>query len=439
MANNNNRPVYGIGQPLRNLFPSPIISTRAPLTTDRLYPLGQVWTNKSANTAYLLTSVVANIATWQEITNAGGGGAIAGTSLTITPGPTALTGQFTVTSGAALPVSIGADATDHNVTIGSQTGVSTLTLQSGTGDINLSPANTGDVKIGTATQTAASAIIIGQTALGQPISIGGTVNTVAQSVSIANGASAANSTVSILSGIGTAGAATLALGNNPRVTTIGLGDVAPSAARVTRINGGNSAQNDTVAILSGNPSANAQTVSILSGTPTGGTQVLNLGAQTTNPIAINMGSGTGLATVQIANGAAANVVTVGSTNGAAATTLQAGTGGLALNAAGIVSMAPVTDTQASPSATSIIGARVGKATFTGFTTAAAGIQAFTITNALVTAASGILVSAHNEGANDAKMTVSRVLAGAGTFDVVLTNNGAAALNGNVVITFWVID
>lgn len=434
----NNRPVYGIGQPLRNLFPSPIISTRAPLTTDRLYPLGQVWTNKSANTAYLLTSVVANIATWQEITNAGGGGAIAGTSLTITPGPTALTGQFTVTSGAGLPVSIGADLTDHNVTVGSQTGVSALLLQSGTGDISLSPANTGDVKIGTATQTAASAIIIGQTALGQPISIGGTVNTVAQSVSIANGASAANSTVSILSGIGTAGAATLALGNNPRVTTIGLGDVAPSAARVTRINGGDSAQNDTVAILSGNPSANAQTVSILSGTPTGGTQVLNLGAQTTNPIAINMGSGTGLATVQIANGAAANVVTVGSTNGAAATTLQAGTGGLALNAAGAVSVQPVTGNSAGTTIT--ITGRVTVATFTGLTTASAATETLTITNsALVAGTEGVICSVTNAGTDDAQMTITRVKPAASTITLQLKNNGAAALNGNVVVTTWIIN
>ncbi len=360
----NNRPVYGISQPLRNMFPAPIVSTRAPLATDKSYPIGQEWVNKNANTAYVLTSVAANVATWQEITNAGGGGAIAGTSLVITPGPTALTGQFTVTSGAGLPVSIGADATDHNVTIGSQTGVSALLLQSGTGDISLSPSNTGDVFIGTTTQTAASAIVVGRSTLGQPISIGGAVNTIAQSVSIASGASAANSTVNILTGVATAG---------------------------------------------------TQTFNVLTGL------LSQAGA------------------ANIATGTAAHVVSIGSVTGAAATTIRAGTGGLALNAAGIVSMAPATDTQASPSATAVIHARVGKATFTGFTTAAAAVETFTITNSIVTAASGILVTAHNEGANDAKMTVSRVLCGAGTFDVILTNNGAAALNGNVVITFWVID
>jgi len=36
------------------------------------------------------------------------------------------------------------------------------------------------------------------------------------------------------------------------------------------------------------------------------------------------------------------------------------------------------------------------------------------------------------------MTVTRVTPGAGSFTVTLTNNGAAALNGDVLITFWII-
>ena len=48
------------------------------------------------------------------------------------------------------------------------------------------------------------------------------------------------------------------------------------------------------------------------------------------------------------------------------------------------------------------------------------------------------MTAANEGANDAQMTVMRVKRGAGTFDVTLKNNGAAALNGNVTITFHII-
>jgi NADH:ubiquinone oxidoreductase subunit F (NADH-binding) len=97
-----------------------------------------------------------------------------------------------------------------------------------------------------------------------------------------------------------------------------------------------------------------------------------------------------------------------------------------------------TDTQASPSATAVINANVGRATFTGFTTAAAGTQTFVITNSLVTTSSCVLVTVCNEGANDAQMTVTRITRGAGSLSVATKNNGAAALNGNVAVNFWVL-
>ncbi|MCF1193205.1 hypothetical protein LRR18_16570, partial [Mangrovimonas sp. AS39] len=96
------------------------------------------------------------------------------------------------------------------------------------------------------------------------------------------------------------------------------------------------------------------------------------------------------------------------------------------------------DTQASPTATAVINANVGRATFTGFTTAAAGVQVFVITNSIITTSSCILVTACNEGANDAQMTITRVTRAAGSLSVTLTNNGAAAVNGNVAINFWVL-
>jgi len=115
---------------------------------------------------------------------------------------------------------------------------------------------------------------------------------------------------------------------------------------------------------------------------------------------------------------------------------SAGTGRLYLNAAGIVEVATITDIVASPVATAVINARVGYATFTAFTTAAGASQVFTITNSFSALSSAILVTANNLGANDAQMTVTRVTPGAGSFDVTLTNNGAAALNGDINICFW---
>ena len=106
----------------------------------------------------------------------------------------------------------------------------------------------------------------------------------------------------------------------------------------------------------------------------------------------------------------------------------------------IVSMIPATDTEASPTAAVTIDQRVFKATFTGFATAAAASQAFTITNSEFVAGSGVFVTVSNAGSNDAKMTLTRVnVETTGTLIINTVNNGAAALNGDVVITGWIID
>ena len=45
----------------------------------------------------------------------------------------------------------------------------------------------------------------------------------------------------------------------------------------------------------------------------------------------------------------------------------------------------------------------------------------------------------NLGANDAQMTLQRVKQLAGSMELYVKNNGAAALNGNVVISFWIYN
>lgn len=153
--------------------------------------------------------------------------------------------------------------------------------------------------------------------------------------------------------------------------------------------------------------------------------------------AVSISADAAATTVSVGTGAGIKNVTIGSTNTTSVTTIQGGTVGINLNAAGQLNAQVATDTIASPGTTATIDASLGKATFTGFTTAAGAAQVFTITNAVVTATSTILCSATNLGANDAQMTVTRILPGAGTFDVTLTNNGSAALNGNVAISFWI--
>lgn len=612
------------------------------------------------------------------------------------------TGNFAL-NGGGNTVGIANDGAANLVTVGSTTGVASLTLQAGTGDMTLTGATTTQILIGSTTQT--GLIVLGRSTAGQDIDIGSAINASAQVIDIANGASAANSTVNILSGTGTAGAGTLALGNNPRVTVAGMTDVAPAASRTTTIGGGTvvvAAVTDTIDIGPDGATTNANSVktvnvntggvtlgqvltniatgavtsgthttAVASGNRAAGTMALNLmtgtGTKTANlgnadglttfnvdaitlindsinvDTSINTGTSTGnvlignaLATAITADAVtfsidattASNVTVTGAgadltlssvlgsvlvsstedaalairlhANGGTSETIQlhsdlgtgvgsinllsdvggitltatglasadainleapaggidvdaalqiniassqnaidairivasaggididavgaatedinitntggsvvvvateaiadsivlsssaggidilapgagagldidivntggsvnitatesiataivvtasgaaggidltTGGGSIDLSSAGFVTMVAATDTQASPSATATIDTNVGAATFTGFTTASAATQTFTITNALISATSQLFVSIANEGANDAQMTVQRVKRLAGSFEVYTINNGAAALNGNVTITFWAI-
>jgi len=94
-----------------------------------------------------------------------------------------------------------------------------------------------------------------------------------------------------------------------------------------------------------------------------------------------------------------------------------------------------------PSATVTVvnNARVGVITFAGYTQAAAATLVLTLTNSFIAAGSCILTSATNVGSNDAQMNVSRIKPGSGTADITIVNNGAAALNGNMQLNFWVLS
>lgn len=75
---------YSLNQPFSNIFPEPIVSRRAPTNRDMAH-VGTLWINEVANQGYVLTSIVANNATWAEVTQAGGGGGTF-TDVTVTTG-----------------------------------------------------------------------------------------------------------------------------------------------------------------------------------------------------------------------------------------------------------------------------------------------------------------------------------------------------------------
>lgn len=370
-------------------------------------------------------------------------------------------------------LNIGANAVAHTVTIGNVTGATAVNINAGSGGSAITTTNstlalqsgTGAINIGTA--AAANTITIGNSTGASAVSINaGTgalnvgTNAVAHTVTVGSTTGAASTVVQC--GIG---ALTLVGGGDCTVDSAGLMEINSSGGVISigndavaqNINVGTGAAARTITI--GNVTG-ATAVNVNSGTGAcawtttngafslvTGTGAINVGADAAAKT-ITIGNGTGATSVVISCGtgamnigsnAVAHTVTLGSTTGAAATVVQGGTGGIALNASGLVTVDVAEDTQASPTATSTLNVNVGAATFTGFTTASAASQVFTITNSLITTSSDVIVTACNEGANDAQMTVMRVKRLAGSMEVTLKNNGAAALNGNVTISFWVLE
>lgn len=320
-----------------DVFPAPIQANQAPTSAD-IGLQGQAWVYKDDNAVYFYTGN-------QWINASGASGSF--DSLTVGPDAFSYTGvgsAFTMTSDTASSIKSSANGTSALIVEATAGGLDLLASGAAAGeDINIT-ATGSSINI-TATESDAGAIVINASggaggitlnggtsglALGNDVditsvSMGNGANTVAQTVSIANGASAANSTVDILSGVGTAGAGVLNLANNTRVTTVDIGDIAPAAARTFNIAGGDSAQDDTVNVLTGAPSANTQKFNLLSGVATGGAQEVNIlsGASTSTSQTLNIMSGAGSATktINMATGAAAATLNIGTGAAAMATNL----------------------------------------------------------------------------------------------------------------------
>lgn len=55
---------YGLNNPLQDVFPSPVVASRVPTTSDKGHQIGRLWVNKAANSVYVLTSIASGSATW---------------------------------------------------------------------------------------------------------------------------------------------------------------------------------------------------------------------------------------------------------------------------------------------------------------------------------------------------------------------------------------
>jgi hypothetical protein len=144
--------------------------------------------------------------------------------------------------------------------------------------------------------------------------------------------------------------------------------------------------------------------------------------------AISIGNDADAYGVNIGTGAADRDIVIGNSTAGSSVSITGGNNGDIL-------LTPATNSAAATSIT--LNAKVGSATFTGQTTASGAQETFTITNSEVSATSAMMVTVTNVGANDARMSLEQVKMGAGSFEVMTQNNGAASLNGDVIIN-WIV-
>ena len=109
---------------------------------------------------------------------------------------------------------------------------------------------------------------------------------------------------------------------------------------------------------------------------------------------------------------------------------------ITLNAAGKLVIEPATGTAAAAAVT--INAQVGVAVLTGQTTAAAASVIFTVINSTCLEGYGVIASVSTQGSNDGQLTINRIKTQAGSFQVQCTNEGAAAVSGDIVIAFQIL-
>lgn len=317
-------------------------------------------------------------------------------------------------------VNVGASATDHPVTVGSIVGASLTRVQAGTGDLicTSTDAITLDATGVLELNSTAGAIGIGSDADAQNINVG--TGAAARVITIGNVTGATQ----LVLNSGTAGI---------QLASTGAGDITIDSDDTLLLDSDGVLElNSSAGVISIGNDAVAQNINIGTGAAARVTTIGNV----TGASQVVLDCGT--AGIDVGTSATAHTTTVGSTNTTSDTVIQSGSGGITLAGGGIgdVAVTPVTNTVAGVALT--VNGRVSVSTFTGQVTASGAQETFTITNNAISATSAILVTVNNVGGNDARMTLEQVKPAAGSVEIMTQNNGAAALNGNVIITMWVI-
>lgn len=390
---------YGLTQALQNVFPAPIVSNRAPTTADKAQ-IGTLWiepkdvTGAEIDGVWVLTSIISNVAHWANLTGGSGNFASIQLPFTTTPnGGISFGGIRTISVPEATSIFVGSGAGNVTYTGNHDTGVGTLALAAlTTGSSNTTLGYLAGADLTSGSNNTA----IGANALDSATtSVGNTMVGSGSGLSITTG-TGTNTAVGFANLLAlTTGAANIALGTGV------LNGIVTGAGNIGLGNGAGSA------LVTGNESGN-----------------IYLGA-----LAVGV------------NGES-NVMRLTS-NGGAFLTVTGATNTLELVTNGMVIVDSVLAIVASPTATLTANQRVIRVRFTGFTTAAAGLQNYTIVSSQILANNPVLVTVTNLNAstNNAMIGIQGITQAAGSVIVHTINNSAGALGAgdDVNVTIWVLD
>jgi hypothetical protein len=321
---------YGLGSPLQNVFPQPVVADRVPAAGDTNYELGQVWINKSTDQAWTLTSVSAGSATWSLSSpgssdvdtinslspTAGNINVVGGTNLTESDAGSTVTMNMDAaislatsvtaplyTAGAGVDLDITAPAgQDVVIKLGDAAGANKLSITDSSDVEVFSFDSSGAQTLGATTYTG---LLTAQASM--------TVQTAGTALNLGSD----NSGDAVNLGVGTTARA-IGIGNSAAAHTLTIGSTNTTASLDLQCGTGNFTLEGNVAstYAISNTGVNTGQVDIAGGT---GARTINIG-----------GGGTGAKTINIGAAASADVITIGSTDGVGSMALNVGTGNFAL-------------------------------------------------------------------------------------------------------------
>ena len=353
---------------------------------------------------------------------------------------TAADGGVTIKAGSN-GILIGTDADTTPLSIGDVAPSASRTTTIGGGTVvTASVTDLVDIAPDGATTNADSIkqvdINTGTVATGQVLTnvATGTVTSGTHTTEIATGNRAAGTmALNIMTGTGTK---TASLGNADGLTTLNIDAITlinDSINVNTSINTGTST--GTVSI--GNAAAGALTMDTAANISLDSATASNF--TVTGASADLTLSSVGGSVDIAASEAAADAIVLNASDASGGIDLLTGGGEISIAATGgNVTLLPATNSVAGTSLT--LNARVGVATFTGETTAAGSNLDLTITNSALGAGDGVFCTVSNKGTQDADITLEGVITEtAGTLTIHTQNNGSQALNGDVIVAFWIIN